>query len=476
MNDGEKIRKVYLDDLPRGGKFIKDNAINWEGSIGEEVKFEYDGITGKIKIVGYNKDKHFLDVIYNNKYFKLYTCRLINCSLAYMLKLRNFDYTYNVGEIVHTQIGKIEILEQLRNGKDNRRAYKYKCLECGNIDCIDERNLIYGNQNCNVCSRKKVLKGINDIATTHPHLVKYFVDIEDTYTHSSGMGGKVLVKCPDCKQKVDMIIRDLCYRDFSCPHCSDGISYPNKFMYGLFKNLNADFETEKTFKWSKNINHENKTLSGNKRYDFYFKYNNEDYICEANGIQHYKESFQGCGGRTLKEEQKNDKLKKQLAINNGIKEENYIVIDARFSEIEWIKNNILKSRLSEIFDLSKVDWRKVEEFALSNRVKEICDLKRNNPNITVSEIAKIVKLETPTVRKYLKQGVKLEWCEYKPDESSRKKIVCIDKENRKVEFNSLSDCVKKSVEYFGVQFTSGLISQVCNGTRNHHKGFMFQYV
>ena len=51
------------------------------------------------------------------------------------------------------------------------------------------------------------------------------------------------------------------------------------------------------------------------------------------------------GGRTLEEEQENDELKKSLAIKNGIKD--YLVIDCRESEMEFIKSNILKSQLNQ---------------------------------------------------------------------------------------------------------------------------------
>ena len=40
----------------------------------------------------------------------------------------------------------------------------------------------------------------------------------------------------------------------------------------------------------------------------------------------------------IQEEQKNDKLKKKLAEENGLK---YIMVDASCSEIEYIKNSLL---------------------------------------------------------------------------------------------------------------------------------------
>ena len=33
----------------------------------------------------------------------------------------------------------------------------------------------------------------------------------------------------------------------TCRKCSDGISYPEKFLYSILEQLNIDFETQKIF-------------------------------------------------------------------------------------------------------------------------------------------------------------------------------------------------------------------------------------
>jgi hypothetical protein len=48
----EKVRKIFLDDLPRGG-LNRGDRINWEGSVGRSVKFIYDNIEGYIHIIEY---------------------------------------------------------------------------------------------------------------------------------------------------------------------------------------------------------------------------------------------------------------------------------------------------------------------------------------------------------------------------------------------------------------------------------------
>lgn len=139
-----------------------------------------------------------------------------------------------------------------------------------------------------------------------------------------------------------MNIGHLTERGFSCPKCSDGISYSEKFVYNLLKNLSVVFKKEKTFDWSQN-----------KRYDFYIP--KLSCIIEVHGLQHY---FYTGFSRSLEEEQENDKLKEQLAKENGIK--HYIILDCRKSEMEWVKNSILNSQLNELFDLSNINWKEID--------------------------------------------------------------------------------------------------------------------
>ena len=238
------------------------------------------------------------------------------------------------------------------------------------------------------------------------------------------------------------------------------MSYPNKFIFNVLQQLLGDnFENEKIFNWS-----------DNKRYDFYFKINKEAYLIEAHGLQHY----QNCTrGRSLEEEQENDRLKKELALRNGIKEDNYIIIDCRESTLEWIKNHILKSKLNNIFDLTKVDWLISLKYACSSLVKQACELWNEN-KYSVIQISKIIKLSDQTIRKYLKQGTKLEWCNYNPERNKEegyeksanflssfrlRKIICLN--NNKV-FKS----IKEAQQYYNIK-SHGNISLCCNNKRNY---------
>lgn len=398
-------------------------------------------------------------------------------------------YIYNIGEVIKTKTGKIIILEQIRvkNGKGTRKGYLYKCLIDGNMNEISEGDL-KTYHGCNVCSGRKVLKGCNDIATTHPFLVKYFKNKDDAYMYNHGSENKVVLKCPYCQNEKETIISNLCKRGFKC-ECFSSKSIGEMTMFNVLTQLNIDFKKEITFNWSKNIQVDNPKLSGNKRYDFYFELNNEKYIIETHGMQHYKGGFERIRSpkaRNKKEEVINDNIKKHLALDNDIKEENYVVIDCRYTDFLFIKNNILNSRLSKLFDLSKIDWNKCLSTINKNEIKEISDIWNDGKDI--EQISNMFKINRNTIRDKLKIGATLGFNNYDVEEEISKRIeksikIMTDRKKKKVQclnngmvFDSISELVDKSRELFGVLFIQSSISAVCKGKQKQHKGYTFKYI
>ena len=272
------------------------------------------------------------------------------------------NWKYEMGQRIIDSKRDLTIIDRkiVKNKKGyNRKYYRYKCNKCG-FDCgeyydskdgeyknekwIIEDGLYSGKSGCACCCGNSniVVKGINDIATTNPELVKYFIDINDAYKYTYGSDKYVKLKCNICGFEKESKINDIHRNKFSCDRCSDGISYGEKIMFNLLYLFDVDFISQYSkfnSKWCQNY-----------RYDFYFELNNEEFIIEVNGLQHYEENKNFK--KTLKNQQENDKNKYELAINNGIEPQNYIVIDCRYSELEFIKNNILHSRLNEICDLN----------------------------------------------------------------------------------------------------------------------------
>lgn len=301
----------------------------------------------------------------------------------------------------------------------------------------------------------RVSVGENDIGTTHPHLVKYFYNKEDARKYSFGSEKIVDFICPDCNTKQSRKVASIISSGMRCKRCGDTISFPQKIMNNVLfqlkeNNILNDFETEYNPKWV------------NGSYDNKFELDGQIYIIENHGKQHYEESSRG---RSLKEEQENDKLKYDAALKNGVLENNYIVIDARESEFEYIKNSIIKSRLSELFNLNIIDWYDCLEKSLVNLVKIVCDL-YNKEDLTVPQISEKLKIGKTTVRRYLRKGESLNWCKYnskneqvknqkRASEGRKSPVICL---NTKEKFNSIKD----AAIYYNINPSS--ISAVCRGT------------
>ena len=376
------------------------------------------------------------------------------------------EFLYNVGDIINEKI----ILKRYKH--NNTLYYDYKCLIDNNIDKMTEYNLKNG-MSCNVCVNQKILKGINDIATTDSNSVQLFKNIEDCYTHCRGSTDKVVMICPNCgKEKLRQIDLYFRYKSLACI-CDDRISYGEKMIFSILTQLNINFEYHKRdFDWLKPFK---------KEYDFYIPSLN--CVIEAHGKQHYEESARG---RSLKEENENDELKERLAKENGI--QHYIIIDCRQSDLDFIKNSIIiHEQLNNLIDITSIDWIKCYEFSSSTRVKEACELWNNGIHSTV-EIAKIMKLSKSTIQKYLNRGVKLNWCDYnaknvkitngninvlKASEQNKKKVLCLN--NNQI-FESVTDASKKSLEILGININSKYISYICNGKRDNYKGYKFKFI
>ena len=82
-----------------------------------------------------------------------------------------------------------------------RRVW-WKCPDCGGEWGVRVVNRTTANTNCPYCSNKKVLRGFNDLATTHPDLAKQWHPTKNgdltPRDVTAGSNKKVWWKCPDC--------------------------------------------------------------------------------------------------------------------------------------------------------------------------------------------------------------------------------------------------------------------------------------
>lgn len=312
---------------------------------------------------------------------------------------------------------------------------------------------ILKDHGCPYCCNLKILIGYNDLATTRPDLAKRLLHKEDGYKYTSGSNAKVGWVCPDCGHIFHMRICKASVRGLNCPNCSDGISYPEKFVMSMLQQLDLDFVHDRPRKWS-----------NKRRYDFYIeKYN---MIIECHGLQHYENGFSSIGGntRSLEEEIANDIYKKDLAINNNI--ENYIVLNCSYSDCDFIKSSILESSLNEILDFSQVDWDKCD---IQSRKSYYFDvLKLWNDNFRNPEdIANKLHMSRQTIEKALHILTDNGLCDYDPKKSiidnasvkKFKRVICLESKKVYESIKSVSDD----------NFSPKGVSECCNGRNETHK-------
>ena len=279
------------------------------------------------------------------------------------------------------------------------KTYKILCNKCkGTYECL-ESNLF--RLSCSICSNKKVIKGINSFGDLKPDLIKYFKNPEDAYKYSVKSEVKVGVICPNCNTEHfrELRVCDISNRNgFTCEICGSKESIPNKigrYIFGKF--LNDNFIPEYNPKDWNNLR--------KRRYDFYFELNNVKYVVELDGGFHKSSKFEG-----YEKVIKNDLEKTIIAKENGCE---MIRIDCSKSKILQVYESIKNSKLGELFNFDIIDVKDMLNVITSSKIKEVCEYKKNNYNLSTKEIAKIFKLSSSTIWEYLKIGnIAFDWFTY----------------------------------------------------------------
>lgn len=474
MNNNKQY-EIILNEIPTIKDGLNKGKFDWNLSINKHVYFLNENTKIIFKIIDYNQKQKKLQIKYENKIHDIFISSLLDCRIGRIVGILPLDFKIKIGQTFKDDKRDITItnreyrIRYKKNGdKCNDKWYKYTCNVCGWTEgWMDESHLLNENnkRGCSCCRGLTVVKGINDIFTTHPYLVKYFVNIEDTYTHTYSSNDKVLMKCTDCGLEKEMKINTLYYRGFSCNRCSDGVSLPNKTMYNILKNLQIDFISEYSPSW---INR--------KRYDFYIPSMNV--IIEMDGGWHTNDNL--MSGQTKEESQFIDNYKDEQALLHGVQ---VIRIDCDYdndyARFKYVKQNILSSKLNDLFDMSVINWNNIEKLVMTNIIKIACEYKRNNSNITTTEIGKIIGFSSNTVCRWLKQGNELGWCYYDANEESlkngKKQIKIFKNEICLGLFNSIKELSLKSKQKFNIELNKDCISRAVNKNKQY-KGFYFEFV
>lgn len=326
-----------------------------------------------------------------------------------------------------------------------------------------------------MCCNRKVIKGVNDIATTHPKLLKYFIHLNDAYTKTHSSKDKVELKCPICGNRKHIHLYSFTARGFRCNVCGGGLSYPNRLMACILHKLGVEFVSEYNPKWA--VDERGKQ----RRYDFYIP--SKSLIIEMDGGFHEKDN--NMSGQTRQEAKSIDDWKDKVAKEHDL---NVIRIDCVESRIELIKDTILKSSLKKYIDVSDIDWGECEQICRCSMVRQVCDLWNDSNCNTASEFYLQnkcnISVSYSTVIEYLKIGNDISLCEYNAKSSmqhvysnshARKPIIVTKDGDIVGGYESISDFVRKNNMKNGVRFSNASISDVCNGKRSEYRGYGFSF-
>ena len=130
----------------------------------------------------------------------------------------------------------IKVVGEFKTVKDK---ILHKCNICNGEWYATPANILKG-KGCPYCAGKKVLLGFNDLWTTNPNIASWLKDEELGYKITKGSNKKVTFVCPCCgKEKITS--PNKIAKKFVCDYCSDGISYPEKFILSFLNQLHIDF-------------------------------------------------------------------------------------------------------------------------------------------------------------------------------------------------------------------------------------------
>ena len=301
-----------------------------------------------------------------------------------------------IKELLDLDLGIIALDEY--QGKETK--INFQCTK-GHIWESRPSDILHG-YGCPFCSGNKVLKGFNDMWTTNPDMARMLLYNDLGYKLSEGSNKKVDFICPDCGAPKRISPHQLGTYGLACHICSDGISYPNKFARALLKQLpvcNVQYEWNPD--WLKPY-----------FYDNYFEYNGLDYILEMDGgLGHGQISFNSS-------KKDIDGIKRDILKDNLAKEHGLIVIriDCNYRNVlnrfEYIKNNIINSELSKMFDLNSIDFDLCNQTATKSLSLQAANL--YDQGLKIKDISSKLEIPYSTIYTWLKRLSSEGLCSYQP--------------------------------------------------------------
>lgn len=335
---------------------------------------------------------------------------------------------------------------------------KHQCKFCNHIWLARPRDVLRGH-GCPVCSGRVIGAAPeyrNSIwASEYREYFSQYLTEDQMKQHTPHSSLRVEATCPDCGLCKNIMISNLCMYGIRCV-CQDGVSFPNKFVFNVMKQIGVKTNPEYSPNWAQA-----------RKYDIYLP--EYQLIIENHGEQHYIERTRWRVARTLQEEQENDLLKYNLAISNGIV--NYVVLDCRHSNIEWIKTSIMNSALPTIlcFTEDDIDWNEALLYATTSLVTTSAKL--FNDGYHTVEIANMIGKHRSVICRWLGLAAQLGLCDYQAKREiawrNAKKVRC-------VETDVVFDSIREAAQFIRQSSTS--IVGCLKGKKYTAGGYHWEYM
>lgn len=472
------MRKYFLEDF-----YNTDKCISYKRSVGNTVRFIYDDIIGNFKIINYkyeNRQEYIL-INYKEELSYLSTQNIKNNYFPFLKAkekkrkkyLKNLEFKYEINENIIDEKRNITIINRYFENKNKKNCivrekyYDFLCKKCGYTKKhVAEQSLYNQKTGCPCCSGRITVYGVNDITTTDPWMIKYFANgYNEAKLYQAHSKKKIKMICPDCGKIKIMEISNLKNRHVMACSCKDGFSFPEKFITSLLDQTQIEYEYQKKFNWCEFYNpYKNKKCKG--IYDFYIE--SLKLIIEADGGWHKKDN--NLSKQSKEESEFIDNQKDKLAFENDI---TLVRIDCSKSSMEYISNSIKQSILGKYFDLSHIDYKKCNSYALSNIRKKVINEFINNPYVSTKYLSDKYNITMATVWQWLNNEnidikSKSNNLKRKPNIYASKKVKVIDSGKEyiypsiiclsnnfekdygiKANYNSIIRCLKNNRKYKG---------------------------
>ena len=198
---------INLSELPR--KKTKSNEqILWDESIGYNIEYFFEGISGYIKILDcYRKNKkRYLQVEVENKKHEILSSNFKNCEIK---KIVTDGYKHDIGFIINN----CEVIGKRLNPRSKEREYKMLCLST-KLTFYRRESRIDGGASSPYISGKYVYEG--NWLFNEKDVLPFLKDVNDAKKYTKLSRREINCVCPNCKteykktKKSDIIKMDYC--------------------------------------------------------------------------------------------------------------------------------------------------------------------------------------------------------------------------------------------------------------------------